>query len=208
MKTQVSPRHYHHEYDFLERWVSYWHQISEVLALKPKRVLEIGIGNGLVTHYLRKEGVDVVTADVDARLKPDVVADVTDLRMFKSGSFDLVMCCEVLEHLPFVQFDKALGEIHRVARQRSIISLPHFGLTFAFSLYLPVIGWKKFSAKFPFPMKHVFNGEHYWEIGKRGYPLGLIRHHIQKAGFDIAKSYNVFENPYHRFFILKKRPEK
>ena len=49
-----------------------------------------------------------------------------------------------------------------------------------------------------------FDGEHYWEIGKAGYPLNKIIKDIQKTGFKIEKTYRIFENPYHRFFILKK----
>jgi len=49
-----------------------------------------------------------------------------------------------------------------------------------------------------------FNGEHYWEIGKAGYPLNRIINEIQRAGFKIEETYRIFENPYHRFFILKK----
>jgi len=51
---------------------------------------------------------------------------------------------------------------------------------------------------------HKFDGEHYWEIGKAEYPLSKIINEIQKAGFKIEKTYRVFENPYHRFFILRK----
>jgi len=52
---------------------------------------------------------------------------------------------------------------------------------------------------------HKFDGEHYWEIGKKGYSLSKITNNIQKAGFKIKETYRVFENPYNSFFILKKR---
>jgi len=51
---------------------------------------------------------------------------------------------------------------------------------------------------------HNFDSEHYWEIGKAEYPLSKIINEIQKAGFRVEKTYRVFENPYHRFFILRK----
>jgi len=50
-----------------------------------------------------------------------------------------------------------------------------------------------------------FDGQHYWEIGKAGYSLNKIINEIQKTGFKVEKTYRIFENPYHRFFILKKR---
>jgi len=40
--------------------------------------------------------------------------------------------------------------------------------------------------------------------GRIDYPLSKIFNDIQIAGFKIEKTYRVFENPYHRFFILKK----
>ena len=49
-----------------------------------------------------------------------------------------------------------------------------------------------------------FDGKHYWEIGKAGYPLSKTLMRFKKAGFKIEKTYRVFENPYHRFFILRK----
>jgi len=52
---------------------------------------------------------------------------------------------------------------------------------------------------------HNFDGEHYWEIGKAGYPLSKIINEIQKVGFKVEKTYRIFENPYHKFFILKKK---
>ena len=49
-----------------------------------------------------------------------------------------------------------------------------------------------------------YTGEHYWEIGKAGYPLQKVIGEMRNAGFKIEKTYRIFENPYHRFFILKK----
>jgi len=51
---------------------------------------------------------------------------------------------------------------------------------------------------------HKFDGEHHWEIGKIGYPLDRITNSIKKKGFNIKRTYRIFEHPYHRFFILKK----
>ena len=49
-----------------------------------------------------------------------------------------------------------------------------------------------------------FENKHYQEIGKVSYPLSKITKDIRRAGFKILKTYRIFENPYHRFFILKK----
>jgi len=37
--------------------------------------------------------------------------------------------------------------------------------------------------------------------------LGKITKDIEGVGFNIKKTYRIFENPYHRFFILKKEKQ-
>jgi hypothetical protein len=49
-----------------------------------------------------------------------------------------------------------------------------------------------------------FEREHYWEREKVEHSLSKIVKDIQRAGFKIEKSYRIFENPYYRFFILRK----
>jgi len=73
-------------------------------------------------------------------------------------------------------------------------------------LQIPKIGEIKWLIPLPRLRKpaHNFDGEHYWEIGKTGYSLHKIVNDIQNTGFKIEKTYRVFENPYHRSFILKK----
>jgi len=116
MKPQVDPDHYFKpSYDSKGRFISYWHQINELIKLKPTSILEIGIGNGLVANYLKQRGYNLTTMDIDPRLNPDKVGSVTNIP-FPDESFEVVACFEVLEHLPYEQFSKALSEIHRVSK--------------------------------------------------------------------------------------------
>ena len=205
-KVQVPPNHYFNiEYDTKNRWISYWYQINEVINLKPKSVLEIGVGNKTVSDYLTKIGFRVKTCDLDKFLKPDVVANILNLP-FKIDSFDVVLCAEVLEHLPFKNFSRALSNIHKVSKKYAIITLPNFSIT---NLYfgikvIPYVPKKEFLIRVGYPVKHKFLGEHYWEIGKKGFPVSLIKESIQKSGFQIKKTYSPIEDPKHNFFILEK----
>ena len=107
-ETQVSKEHYNiKEYDTTYRFISYFHQIEETLRTNPRTVLEVGVGNKIVSNYLREYGVKVKTCDFDKGLKPDVVADVRKLP-FRDREFDTVIAFEVLEHLPFEDFETAL----------------------------------------------------------------------------------------------------
>lgn len=190
-------------YDDKRRWVSYWHQIKEILEFNPKKVLIIGKGNGLVSEYLKLAGIKTIVLDINETLKPDVTASVLKMP-FVENEFDAVLCAEVLEHLPYNEFNEALSEIKKVAEKGAVISLPHFGPAIRFLFKLPFLPEIKLMIKLPYPKKHHFKGEHYWEIGKGGYPLRRIINDIKKSGFTIQNDYIVFENPLHHFFVLKK----
>jgi len=206
MKPQVKPNHYFvNSYDSKGRFISYWYQINEIIKLNPEKVLEIGIGNGFVSKYLKERKVNISTLDVDKRLNPDMVGSVLNIP-FSDESFDVVACYEVLEHIEYKNINKALSEIFRVSKSYAILSLPDAGRVYRVYLQIPKIGVFKRLISLPRLKNpiHKFDGEHYWEIGKAGYPLGKITKDIERAGFIIKKTCRVFENPYHRFFILKK----
>ncbi len=207
MTPQVGPDHYFDKtYDTKERFVSYWHQINEIVKLNPKRVLEIGIGNKFVSKYLRERKINIVTLDIDGRLGPDVVGSVLNIP-FSNKSFDVVACYELLEHLPYKEFRSALSEIFRVSVSYAILSLPDASKVYRVYIEIPKVGTFKKMISLPQLRKrvHKFDGQHYWEIGKAGYPLSKIINDIKKVGFKVKKTYRVFEHPYHRFFVLKKR---
>ena len=191
------------DYEDRNRWMSYWHQIDEILAVNPEKVLVVGKGNGLVPGYFKTAGIKTITLDIDETLRPDIVASVLKIPLI-GESFDVVLCAEVLEHLPYNEFNQALSEIKRVTKIGAVISLPHFGPAIRFFLKIPFLPELRFIFKLPYPIKHQFKGEHYWEIGKRGYPLRRIKNDIKKSGFTVKNDYIVFENPLHHFFVLKK----
>ena len=183
--------------------MSYWYQIKEVSDFHPENVLIIGKGSGLVSEYLKLTGIKAVTLDIDESLKPDVAASVLDMP-FGDSEFDVVLCAQVLEHLPYKDFDQAIFEIKRVSKNGAVISLPHFGPAIRFLFKLALLPEIKFMVKLPYPKKHKFKEEHYWEIGKRGYPVKKIKKDIEKNRLNITKDFVVFENPLHHFFIVKK----
>jgi hypothetical protein len=203
---QVSSTHYRFlQYESAERYASYWHQIYAILSLEPRNVLEIGIGSGLTQYVLDRAGIPVVTADIDKDLAPDYQADVRNLP-FKDSAFDVVAAYQILEHLPFSDFDGALLELRRVSGRYVCISLPDSGIYLRFNLHLTGkfrcdrwIDLTKVMRK-----AHVPGGEHYWEINERGFELDTVRSAIGKAGLTIRNEVRLRENMYHRLFILEK----
>jgi ubiquinone/menaquinone biosynthesis C-methylase UbiE len=97
-----------------------------------KSVLEVGCGEGklatqLIRHapaparYLATDvSLDAITHNLDPRIET-ATASIYELP-FHDRSFDIVVCCEVLEHLE--QPELGLAEISRVARERVVISTP------------------------------------------------------------------------------------
>lgn len=206
MSEDVHPGHYlKPDYDTKGRFISYWHQASELLSLGPRKVLEIGVGNGFLSVYLRRRGLEVTTLDVDSSLKPDVTGSVLSLPL-PDVSFDAVGCFEVLEHLPYEDFHKALSEIRRVCSGQAVLSVPDHTPVYRLDVELPLFGEIKRLLPHPFPRlePHVFDGTHYWVIGKEQYPLARIEADIAGAGFKILKTYRVFEFYGHRFFVLQR----
>ncbi|MFI5260370.1 MAG: methyltransferase domain-containing protein [Candidatus Paceibacteria bacterium] len=202
--SQVTKSHYDFDkYAFEGRFVSYYWQLKEVLSVEPSSILEIGVGDQIFGDFIKNNtSVPYTSVDIAEDLHPDVVGSIFNLP-FADKSFDVVCAFEVLEHLPFDQFNNALDELSRVARSYVVISVPHFGPMFSFSLKIPFLPLMRFAIKLPFPKKHSFNGEHYWEIGKRGYSIALIRNKLSFHG-ELIGDFVPFGSPYHHFFVLKK----
>lgn len=209
-KTQVDKKHYFRKkYDDLNRFISYFYQIDLATEVNPETILEIGKGNGTVSDYLKKLGYKVTTADIDASLAPDQLADVRKLP-FQDGSFDLVTACEILEHIPFEELPVALSEIARVSKKYVLISVPYRSTGLEFVLRLPLVRtlFKKpfldFLIRLPLKFGGIkVSGQHYWEIDCWQYRLGKVRR-VLRQNFKIVKELTPVLNYYHRFFLLSK----
>ena len=203
-EKQVDKSHYEGQaYRSGERWISYYHQMALVRCAKPKDVLEVGVGEGIVARELRNTGVAVTTVDIAEDLKPDVLGSVTALP-FADKSFDVVLAAEILEHITYEDIPQALREIARVAKTHAVISVPHPGYVFSVSYKVPLLPKIDLLAQIPFFWKtHVFNGEHYWELGKKTFPISRFVGDAQAAGLTLEKIEKYTDDPGHRFFLFK-----
>jgi len=206
---------YYKNYDNLPRFISYFHQIDLIKQLNPKDILEVGIGNKTVSNYLTQHDFNVKTCDINKTLEPDYTGDIRKLP-FKSNLFDLILACEILEHLPWQDFEKSLNELYRVTRKYLIISIPYSSITLELIISIPIIR-KILKINFPVIdlfirvplifLKKSFDGYHYWEMGRKKHSIRKIRN-VLKRKFDIIKEVRPILNPYHYFFVLKKRNNK
>ena len=209
MKKQVSKQHYCNDYDSAERFISYFYQCKLILDLNVKNGLEIGIGNRLTSNYLKNFGMKIITCDIDKELKPDHTADIRKLP-FGNNKFDIVYAYQVLEHLPFEDFEIALSELYRVSKKYVVISLPVSATNFEFILKFPLLNKifhkNYFDLFFRIPYffrKHKFDGQHYWELGSKGCSFNNVRKKLNKK-FKILKELRPVLNSYHYFFVLEK----
>jgi len=189
------------------RFLSFWHQIDEIMCLKPKRVLEIGIGAGITSHYLKKI-INVVTVDINIDNKPDVIADIRMLP-FKNNSFDVIASFEVLEHMPFEDFSPTLLKISRLSKYL-ILSLPDAYYCMRIYMMLPLLGIFNMlisgtKSKDKLIKNKNIKNTHFWEIGRGDTTLNKVIRQIQISGWGIQKTYRNFDKPYHRFFVCKRK---
>lgn len=209
-KTFPGKNHYYKNYDDLPRFISYYHQIDMIRKINPKTVLEIGIGNKAVSNYLRfQEGIDVTTCDHDEVLQPDCVSDIRSLP-FKSNSFDAVLVCEILEHLPWEDLRQSLIQVANATRRYVVTSLPVISMYFECVVKFPMLNpifnrlFLDFFVQVPFFTFDKCPPGHYWEIGARGYPISRVRKRFREV-FRILMEKRPVLNPKHRFFLLEKK---
>lgn len=202
MKKQVNSFAYNWAlYCSKKRWMSYWHQLDEIYKIAPENLLIIGDGDGIVRKIV-KEKIKVKVLDIAEDLCPDLLGSVTDLSHLTNEKFDCILCCQVLEHIPFKFFEIALKELSCCCERYCIVSLPQFRWSVGVDFTLN----RTYGFRYVLPRKNVpysFDGQHYWNIGAQGTSRLEVENIIRKY-FYIERSYDVREITFHRFYILRK----
>ena len=177
------------------RFCHYFDQIEILRELKPKSVLIIGIGDYVLYDYLKRLGVHVKTLDNDSTLNPDFCCDIRDKEALNKIvlHFDVVIACEILEHIQFNQVSGVLKSLSKLGR-RIIVSVPYmylrmFGKDGKFkitkNLYLiSDNGWLKTKIPYFFwiPKKYPDTDFelHKWAVGFCGYSRRKVRNMISQ----------------------------
>ena len=181
----------------LSHFVNTYYQYRDLTQCAGPRgkVLIIGPGAGLDALVLRWRGYEVTTFDIDDTFSPDVLGSCHHMPMFGDLQFDAVIASHVLEHLPLAYLDLALAEIARIGRF-AILYLPVAG-KHAQVRMIPMIRGRDLSIEldlFRFWEKpagdrlHYGDGQHYWEIGYKGFKVQDVILRFQ-AHFKIMRHY-------------------
>lgn len=160
--------HYYSERHFkLDQLFANALQVYHVHSMQPRDMLEIGVGNRFLSTFMRLSGLDVTTADINSNLQPDICAPLRDLRSATDRRFDLVVCCEVLEHIPLAELDANLDHLRSLG-DRLFLTLPTIHTTAGIGglVRLPGMGPTSIDLNFSLPRRHKLMGTpHFWEVG-------------------------------------------
>ncbi len=204
-----------------DRFLNYYYQVNEILKLpknKVSSILHVGPGTGLFDAMIKNYDYEVTSLDVNADYHPDIVGNVLDLPL-EDKIFDLICAFQVLEHMPFNNFEIAIKEMVRCARHYIYISLPCPGNYLFFQFNLQIV--QRFLRRFPISFKgflHLptflpdqeekvllersdYGNPHYWEVNRKSYPKGRIKGCLESLGARPIKTFHNKRYPY-CYFIL------
>jgi Methyltransferase domain len=107
-------------------------RVGDLISLLPaadESVLDIGARDGfisrlLTSHFSKVTALDLEMPSIDHERIECVKGDITDLR-FPDAVFNLVLCAEVLEHIPPHLLELACRELARVSQAHVLVGVPY-----------------------------------------------------------------------------------
>jgi predicted SAM-dependent methyltransferase len=179
----------------------------------PNDVLEIGTGSGIVKNCLRPLVKNYVVLDINPKLKPDLVGDVRAYQSGLENNCDCVIIADVLEHLPFCDFEKSLKHIYSYLKREGklLMTIPHRRSHFLFMTPMQIGPWvftvpTGFLSLAAFYRRFIrrkiwIDPHHCWEIGDGKIKKVDVERLFKKNGFMIDKFKKLL---YVDFWVLKK----
>lgn len=199
----MSETHWDYKTYGKDRFIHYYQQIKHVMKLEPRKILEVGIGDGTVSDFLRRKGHVVRTLDFEPELSPDYLCDVREIDKFVGERFDLVLISEVLEHFKFKYFKETVRKLLEIS-EHVVISVPYMALRLfdgkkIFTCDGKIVTKIPFFFRKPkiFPETYT---HHHWAVGMRGYSKKRIREELENFTIIEEKTYH---NTNSIFYIIK-----
>ncbi len=188
-------------YDFENktRWNYYWYQqkILHDKINREDRILELGVGSGFISNYLRSKGFNVTTFDIDKDKNPDIIANIVDYN-FKT-EFDHILAFEIFEHIPYDKFIIVMNKLKNVCKKKLFFSVPlNRKVIFKISMFIPLI--KDVNWEIRIKKRRITTEAHFWELDYKELKEKKFISDIVSAGFKII-DISTFSSL--RYFILK-----
>jgi len=177
-----------------EHWGFYWHQawLVNELTRPEDRLLEIGVGTGFLSNYLKNRGRSVTTVDIDEDKNPDIVSDVSSYD-FSAEEFSVVMAFEVFEHMPFPLFKRAVQNTASQKPKVFLFSVPwsvrNIGVV---KIKIPKV--RAFEARLDIPKKKIFTKNHFWELKGGGKTAPNVLDGVEKGLVSMRDLVAVFDD--------------
>jgi 2-polyprenyl-3-methyl-5-hydroxy-6-metoxy-1,4-benzoquinol methylase len=164
-------------------WMYYWHQLEYIrkYASLDDKILEIGVGSGFTSSYLKSKGYNVTTIDIDKEKKPDIVASIIDYKF--DEKYDIVLAFEVFEHIPYDDFKLVLENLSKICTNFLIVSLPRNRKV----RFIISVDFKIFKIKdlcFSTRRNKIITKNHFWEIEFNGYSKKSVVKDFKKNRFN------------------------
>ena len=195
--------YFSNEYFSLTQLCSFAHQIHDIYKIQPKNILEFGIGNGFTSTYLKRSGFTVTTVDINNKLSPDICSSINEIeKILTEERFDLIVCCEVLEHMPFEEFEESVKIFSKLGK-KLYLTIPNYNRNYGISgfLRIPKFGVRSIDFSINIPIRKRLDKEHFWEINSSKETTiknlnSILSRYYEKVSF---KRYKL--NPYHTSFF-------
>lgn len=197
---------------------SHYLQMKILYDLGVSSVLEFGAGEAFARDYFQKNGVKYHTYDFDNTFSPDFLGDLKS-DDFKSipEVYEAVCAYQCLEHVDYAYFRNIIEKLMSLSSKYVVLSLPYscFSIELSVSKLFNQVDYTKKRIRLVLPsfranrkyrreyMEQYPYAVHYWEIGRKSFPLSRIRNDIQSVGLYIQKEFHA-PYPYHYFFVLSK----
>jgi len=102
--------------------------IKSIIPKDVKTIADVGCGNGIITNKLNEQydiiGIDSSKNALEFLNAPSLLASIENIPI-KDNSFDLVLCSEVLEHVPQSILEKSVSELKRITSKYLLITVPN-----------------------------------------------------------------------------------